>query len=113
LALYLAGESIPEVAVFSARLGVWNIQVLKVPATGKLEPLITPQIVLYGTGRWVYAYSTETNTWDALRIAGDEEVRARVSGANVLVADVHNHKLSIFAPAIGRWDTIDTGTGSE
>jgi len=108
MALYLAGESIPEVVVFSARQGAWNKQVLKVPAKGKLEPLITPQIVLYGAGRWVYAYSTETNTWDTLELAADKQVLARLSGANVLVEDTHNHRLSIFAPGIGRWDTIET-----
>ena len=109
LALDLTGESIPEVAVFSAHSGAWSKQMLKVPAKGKLEPLMTPQIVLYGTGRWVYAYSAETNTWDALELAGDGEVRARLSAdANVLVEDVHSNKLSIFAPGIGRWDTIET-----
>ena len=114
LAFYLTGATIPEVAVFSARSGAWSKQVLKVPARGKLEPLMTPQIVLYGTGRWVYAYSTEINTWDALELAGDGEVRARLSAdANVLVEDVHNNKLSIFAPGIGRWDTIETKGVSE
>jgi len=108
LAFYLTGESIPEVAVFSARLGVWNRHVLEFPAKGKLEPFMTPQIVLYGAGRRVYAYSTETNTWDALELAGDDDVRARLSGASVLVEDVRNNKLSIFAPGIGRWDTIET-----
>jgi RNA polymerase sigma factor (sigma-70 family) len=113
LACYLTGESIPEVAVFSARLGVWNKQVLEFPAKGKLEPFMTPQIVLYGTGRRVYAYSTETNTWDALELAGNDEVQARLSGASVLVEDVRNNTLSIFAPGIGRWDTIETVAEAE
>jgi hypothetical protein len=109
LALYLTGNSIAEVAVFSVRSGVWNKQMLKVPATDKLEPFMTPQIVLYGTGRWVYAYSAETNTWDALELGWDGEVSARLSAAeNVLVEDVHSKELSIFAPRIGRWATIKT-----
>jgi hypothetical protein len=107
MALALKGESIAQVAVFCG--DTWLVQELKEPAKGQITPMVAPGVVVYGSGRYVYALSDAMGFWGVLELPEGTEARARFGFGNktLMVEDAKNNRLHIFNATVGRWDSTD------
>jgi hypothetical protein len=107
MALALKGESISQVAVFCG--DAWLVQELKEPAKGQITPIVAPGVVVYGSGRYVYAFSDPMGFWGVLELPEGTEARARFGFGNktLMVEDTKNNRLHIFNAIVGRWDSTD------
>jgi RNA polymerase sigma factor (sigma-70 family) len=107
LAPHFQGESIPQLAVFSAKHGHWTIHGLDEPAQGQALPLVSNSLVAYAIGPRVYAYSAEADKWDVLELK--EPAQPSVDPFRVFVES--GGKLAVFSLKTGTWSVFDADRG--
>jgi hypothetical protein len=67
VALEVEGDAITELAAFDPNAKVWVRQALREPVKGNTGPMLKDNhFVLYPLGRYVYAFSAVTGTWDTV-----------------------------------------------
>ena len=104
MALGLKGPKITRIAVAENASG-WHVQDLRQPVEGRLMPIVSQGVAVYGAGRYVYAFGTESHRWDAAELP--EGVRATpVVGPNTATVEGRGH-LYTFTARTGKWDHID------
>jgi RNA polymerase sigma factor (sigma-70 family) len=101
LALAITAKSIDHVAAFSALTGEWVKQHLRKPVEGSIKPIVSTGCAVYQAGNDVYAFSSNTGTWGALHLEGDEKPMVTVSTASV--AAIQGNKVYIFPLKQGKW----------
>lgn len=111
MALQMEGDAISEIAAFDAEGGRWHPQKLEEPVSGRAVPILIDNLVAYGLGRRVYAYSSEADRWDTLTLPeGAGKARPTVYAAMVFVE--YEGKIHTFSAKTGRWTEFDTGEKS-
>jgi hypothetical protein len=105
MGLSLGGEVIDRVSVFNDRTMRWNDQELSPRGRGSVTPLMGASLVVYKVGPRAYAYSVQTDTWDAVTVDEPSASGPQVSGTSATLRDAR--RLYIFTAKSGRWETID------
>jgi RNA polymerase sigma factor (sigma-70 family) len=105
LALLYKGESINQVAAFSAYTGEWSTVQLVEPVRETIAPVLGPGSALYQAGNVFYAFSSQKGAWDVLHLpAGqnpDEKPRSSLSPKYISVQ--HGNRLYVFSLKHGKW----------
>jgi len=68
LALSLKGQKITKVAAANAIEGRWYTQELREPAESEAVPTVRGDVVVYGLGRYAYAFSPQARRWDVVEL---------------------------------------------
>jgi hypothetical protein len=95
------GETIDQVAAFSAASGKWHTQHLREPIKDEITPAIGPGSVLYQAGNDFYAFSAQTALWGVLHLEGKEPAKASISPLDIEV--LHGNQLYVFSLTSGKW----------
>lgn len=105
LALMYEGESIEQLAAFSAETGKWSTIQLAEPVHDAISPVIGPGSAVYQAGNTFYAFSAQKGAWDILRLPKDPNANAkpRASVAQTYVCVQQGDRLYVFSLKHGRW----------
>ena len=68
LTFVVKGETITEIAAFSATTGEWATQRLLKPVKEQISPVVGPGCALFQEGNNVYAFSAQKGHWDVLSL---------------------------------------------
>ena len=79
-AFRLSGDAIEELVAVD-RHGRFQTVKLEQPASGKLTPYMVDGLILHVVDDRVYAFSTQTGTWDVLAVPKEAGVEVRVEGS--------------------------------
>lgn len=105
LALMYEGESINQLAAFSAHTGEWKTVELAETVHGKIWPVIGPGSALYQSGSTFYAFSSQTGKWDVLKLTPgpnpQEKPRGNLSPKYISVQ--HGDRIYAFSLKHGKW----------
>jgi RNA polymerase sigma factor (sigma-70 family) len=85
LTFFMLGETITEVAAFSATTGEWATQRLLEPIKEQISPVVGPGCALYQEGNNFYAFSARLGLWDVLVLRDGEKPRAILSTSYITV----------------------------
>lgn len=103
-ALYVVGNKIDRIAVFSAYDGNWYPQALREPVD-KAIPGVSGDLAAYNLGRRIYAFSAAAKGWDVLELPEGTDTSTVVVG-NDWVTFEHDDRLHVFSGKTGKWETI-------
>jgi hypothetical protein len=99
------GTKINRLAAASEPGGEWVPVDLREPVDGQAVPIVGSGIVVYGLGRHVYAFSSETKKWDILDLPeGSQAVPIVGNGSARVDANGQIHE---FSAKIGEWKHLD------
>jgi hypothetical protein len=105
VALLVRGTKINRLAAASEPGADWVPVDLREPVEGQAVPIVGPGIVVYGLGRHVYAFSSETKKWDILDLPeGSQAVPIVGNGSARVDANGQIHE---FSAKIGQWKHLD------
>ena len=76
LTFVMKGETITEIAAFSATTGEWATQRLLKPVKEQISPVVGPGCALFQEGNNFYAFSAQKGQWDVLSLPDGEKPRA-------------------------------------
>jgi RNA polymerase sigma factor (sigma-70 family) len=103
LALMYRGNTIDQLAAFSAYTGEWSIVQLTKPVQKTIWPIVGPGSALYQAGNVFYAYSAAKGVWDVLALPADDQAKATAAvGPNYIQVQQGNH-LYVFSLKHGNW----------
>ncbi len=102
LGLVFEGPKITELAAFNTMSGTWSVHTLADPASGKVEPMIASDYILYPIGRRVYA-CTSFGKWDSVEFKGKPVVADTPFGPSFQ----DDSQLFAFDVRMGAWKRID------
>jgi RNA polymerase sigma factor (sigma-70 family) len=110
LALMYKGESIAQLAAFSAYTGEWSTVQLVEPVHEEIAPAVGPGSAVYQAGNIFYAFSSQKGAWDVLQLpAGrnaNEKPRANLSTKYISVQQ--GDQLYVFSLKHGKWSKAAT-----
>jgi hypothetical protein len=106
VALMVAGPRITRIAAAREMGGDWSPIDLREPVEGRAVPIVGQNVVAYGLGRWVYAFSSEANRWDVLELGEGARATPIVGPGSVRVQ--HDGQIYDFTSRAGKWKHIDT-----
>jgi RNA polymerase sigma factor (sigma-70 family) len=101
VALTMKGETITEIAAFSAASGEWTTQRLLKPIKEQLSPVVGPGCALYQEGNSFYAFSAVLGKWDVLSLPEGEKPRAACSATDVTVQQ--GDQIFVFPFKVAQW----------
>jgi len=101
MALMMKGESITEIAAFSAARGEWVAQRLLNPVREQIAPVIGPGVALFQEGNNFYAFSAIGSVWDVLRLPEGDKPRAALSTSDVMVQQ--GDQIFVFPFKLAKW----------
>lgn len=116
--LVIAGPAIKKVAVYWAansdfvtpKDDGWKVQDLREPLDGKLEPIVTNNIVVYAAGRHIYAFNPRKHSWEVLTLPPGPSTEGRIQVRDSFVSIEDNGHLYMFPDDRGKWSDLDTET---
>ncbi len=76
LTFAIKGETITQIAAFSATTGEWATQRLLKPVKEQISPVVAPGCALFQEGNNFYAFSAKKGLWDVLSLGDGEKPRA-------------------------------------
>ncbi len=85
LTFVMKGETITEIAAFSATTGEWATQHLLKPVKEQISPVVAPGCALFQEGNNFYAFSARKGIWDVLSLRDGEKPRANLSTSYITV----------------------------
>ncbi|MGP0066320.1 MAG: hypothetical protein ACLQGP_22290 [Isosphaeraceae bacterium] len=104
-ALMLRGPKITRIAASNGLTGRWHTQDLREPVKGEATPIVGAGVVVYGLGRYIYAFSAEAERWDVIELP--KGVRAwPIVGTNTVTAEIPGH-IYTFGGKTGKWNDLD------
>jgi hypothetical protein len=105
LALKYDGESIKELAAFSAHTGEWSTVQLANPVHETIAPAIGPGSALYQAGNDFYAFSSQKGAWDVLRLpaGASPQEKPRSSLAPKYISVQQGDRIWVFSLKHGKW----------
>jgi hypothetical protein len=106
VALMVSGPRITRLAASREITGDWIPVDLREPVEGRANPIVGQGIAVYGLGRHVYAYSSETNRWDVLDLPAGTQANPIVGPGSARVEN--DGQVHEFNASTGRWKHIDT-----
>lgn len=101
LSFMMKGDTITEIAAFSAETDQWATQKLLKPATEQISPVIGPGCALFQEGNNFYAFSAPKGAWDVLSLPEGEKPVASLSGTDVIVQQ--GDTIHVFPIKLGKW----------
>jgi RNA polymerase sigma factor (sigma-70 family) len=101
LALMMKGETVTEVAAFSAMTGEWKTQRLLNPIKQQIVPVVGLGCALFQEGNNFYAFSAQKGLWDVLSLQGGEKPRASLSGTDIMVQQ--GNLIFVFPYKLAKW----------
>jgi RNA polymerase sigma factor (sigma-70 family) len=105
LALAYKGESINQLAAFSAHTGNWSTVQLVEPVHESISPAIGPGSALYQAGNAFYAFSSQKGAWDVLQLpaAPSPQDKPRSSLSPKYISVQQGNQLYVFSLKHGKW----------
>jgi hypothetical protein len=105
LALAYQGESIDQIAAFSAHRGEWSTIQLNEPVREAITPVLGPGSALFQAGNAFYAFSSERGAWGVLNLpaAANEKDKARASLSPSHIKVQQGDRLYVFSLKRGKW----------
>jgi RNA polymerase sigma factor (sigma-70 family) len=105
LALHFEGETIKQLAAFSAHTGEWSTVELVEPVREAIAPAVGPGSALYQAGNDFYAFSSEKGAWDILRLPTGTSPRDKPRSSLSLkyISVQQGDKIYIFSLKHGKW----------
>jgi RNA polymerase sigma factor (sigma-70 family) len=105
LALAYKGETIKELAAFSAHTGNWSTVQLVEPVHETIWPAIGPGSALYQAGNAFYAFSSQKGAWDVLQLpaARSPQEKPRSSLSPKYISVQQGNQLYVFSLKHGKW----------
>jgi hypothetical protein len=105
LALKYDGESIKELAAFSAYTGEWSTVQLAEPVHETISPAIGGSSALYQAGNDFYAFSSQKGAWDVLRLpaGASPQEKPRSSLAPKYISVQQGDRIWVFSLKHGKW----------
>jgi hypothetical protein len=105
VALAYQGESIKQLAAFSAHTGDWSTVELAVPIQEAITPVVGPGSALYQAGNDFYAFSSEKGAWDVLRLPAGTSQREKPRSSLSLkyISVQHGDRIYVFSLKHGKW----------
>ncbi len=101
LALAMRGETITEIAAFSATTGEWVPQRLLKPVKEQISPGLWLGCALYQEGNNFYAFSAKPGQWDVLSLPDREKPRAEFFGNYISVQQ--GDQIFVFTLKLAKW----------
>jgi hypothetical protein len=106
-----SGESITEVAAFSAKAGKWSRQALvELPTVKDISPFMGNNYAVYAIGNHLYAYSSVTGKWNHQALTEPAQVYVQNNGANGIMY-WSSRSIHAFSSLTGTWATMDLEKG--
>jgi hypothetical protein len=104
VAFALKGSRITRIAASDSVTGALIPQDLRESVEGQVVPIVGPDVAVYVTGRYAYAFSPVLNRWDVAELAAGHEESPEVgSGRATVCAPGH---IYTFSSKTGKWDHI-------
>jgi RNA polymerase sigma factor (sigma-70 family) len=105
LALHYKGETINQLAAFSAYTGQWSTVKLVEPVHEAIAPAVGPGSALYQAGNTFYAYSAQKGAFDVLRVpaASKDNEKPLSSLGRKHISVQQGDRLWIFSLKHGKW----------
>ena len=101
LALMMKGETVTEIAAFSAMTGEWKTQRLLNPIKQQIVPVVGLGCALFQEGNNFYAFSAQKGLWGVLSLQGGEKPRASLSGTDIMVQQ--GNQIFVFPYKLAKW----------
>jgi RNA polymerase sigma factor (sigma-70 family) len=101
LTLMMKGESITEIAAFSASTGEWKTQRLLKPIKEQISPAVGPGCALFQESNNFYAFSAQRGLWDVLSLKDGEKPRAVLTANDIMVQQ--GDQLFVFPFKMAKW----------
>jgi RNA polymerase sigma factor (sigma-70 family) len=95
------GESVAEVAAFSAYHADWVKQRLLNPVREQISPAVGRSLALFQEGNNFYAFSASAGKWDVLKLDGGEKARATLDQTDITVQQ--GNRVYVFPLQTARW----------
>jgi hypothetical protein len=95
------GETITEIAAFSAAIGEWAPRRLLKPIKEQISPSFGVGCALFQEGNNFYAFSVERGHWDVLSLQEGEKPRAGFSTTDITVQQ--GDQIFVFLPKQAKW----------
>ncbi|MGC8643172.1 MAG: hypothetical protein ACP5XB_25205 [Isosphaeraceae bacterium] len=105
VALMVSGKKITRLAAATKATGDWIPVDLREPVEGQAMPIVGNGVVVYGLGRYVYAFSSQAKRWDVLDLP--QGASAMPSVGNQTARVEHDGQIHEFNAATGKWNHID------
>jgi hypothetical protein len=105
VALMVTGPNITRLAAATEIAGDWIAVDLREPVNGRAVPIVAQGIVVYGLGRYVYAFGSEAGRWDVLALPEGATASPVVSPGSARVE--FDGKIHAFDASAGKWKHID------
>jgi RNA polymerase sigma factor (sigma-70 family) len=110
VALEVEGEKITELVAFCHKSKAWVRQALHEPVNGKTRPMLSDeQFALYAMGRYAYAFSALTGTWDSVDLGemrGPRVEKLSVPGMAIVKG---TGPLYAYDARTGRFSDVESG----
>ena len=105
VALMVSGRKITRLAAATKATGDWIPIELREPVEGQAMPIVGPDVVVYGLGRHVYAFSSQVKRWDVLDLPKGASATPIVGNHSARVE--YDGQIHEFSAATGKWKHTD------
>jgi hypothetical protein len=104
-ALMVSGPKITRIAASSSLTGEWVSIPLREETSGQASPIVASNVAAYAIGRYCYAFSSQTQSWDVVELPKGMKA-APIVGPDVVQVQTGNVRHE-FQAATGRWKTTN------
>ncbi len=101
LTFFMRGETISEIAAYSALTDHWAIQRLLKPVKEGISPVLGPDCALFQEGNNFYAFSAQKGAWGVLSLPDGEKPRAQHTPGEITVQQ--GDQVFVFPVKHAKW----------